>query len=52
MSLLNLADNLNRDKQSNFDDIIATAKQSEKRIYNVATGQSLFLIRRRDKKRL
>ena len=52
MSLLNLADTLYRDKQSNFGDIIATAKQSEKRIYSIATGQSLFLIHRRDKKRL
>jgi hypothetical protein len=52
MSLLNLANTLNRDKQSNFGEIIANAKQSEKRIYSIATGQSLFLVHRRDRKRL
>ena len=52
MSLKNLADTLNRNKTSNFDDIIATAKQSEKKNYSIANGQSLFLIKRRDKNRL
>jgi hypothetical protein len=52
MSSINLADTINRNKTSNFDDIIATAKQSEKKIYSIANGQSLFRIKRRDKKRL
>ena len=35
---------LSRNKTSSFDDIIATANQSEKKIYSIANGQLLYLI--------
>ena len=49
---MNFAEVINKAKRSDFDNIISNAKLSEKRMYNIEYGQSLFKVKRRDCKRL
>ena len=48
----NFAGVINKATRPDFDDIIIKAKLSEKRMYSIEKGQSLFKIKRRDCKRL
>ena len=45
---MNFAEVINKAKRSDFDNIISNAKLSEKRMYNIEYGQSLFKVKRRD----